>query len=379
MNTATVSQPVSIDLFCRVIDNLGDIGVCWRLARQLAARPEVAQLRLWVDDLHSFARIQAEVQSNQHTQLLHGVTIEHWHPERQDYPPPHPFVIEAFACEPPEAMTRQLNADGHVWINLDYLSAEPWVQGCHGLPSPQAGGANKYFFFPGFVPQTGGLLRETDLLARRDAFQQDDAAYQAMLHSLGVAQEHTHALLNGKMQQMFLFCYPDAPVLALPQVLATLGQKTLLLVPDSVAQRIPELAQGQLLVQRIPAVNQAEFDALLWRSALNIVRGEDSLVRAIWAGQPMLWQPYVQEEQAHLDKLQAWLDTGNLPEPVQTLHLAWSSADQAGAATALSRCLEPQVLRLWQQEAHAYSAKLAEQADLASSLLSFYTQVARKR
>ncbi|WP_164461438.1 elongation factor P maturation arginine rhamnosyltransferase EarP [Alcaligenes faecalis] len=379
MNTATVSQPISIDLFCRVIDNLGDIGVCWRLARQLATRPEVAQLRLWVDDLHSFSRIQSEIQSGLQSQRLQGVDIEHWHDARQDYPAPHPFVIEAFACEPPETITGQLKADSHVWINLDYLSAEPWVQGCHGLPSPQAGGANKYFFFPGFVPQTGGLLRESDLLARRDTFLKDDTAYQAMLNRVGVAQEHIQALLQGEMQQMFLFCYPDAPVLALPEVLSTLQQKTLLLVPESVAQRIPPLEQGHLLVQRIPAVNQADFDALLWRSALNIVRGEDSLVRAIWAGQPMLWQPYVQEEQAHLDKLQAWLDTGNLPEPVQALHLAWSSADQAGAAAALSRSLEPQVLRLWQQEARAYSAKLAEQADLASSLLSFYTQVARKR
>lgn len=353
--------------------------MCWRLARQLAARPEVAQLRLWVDDLHSFSRIQADVQSGLQSQQLQGVDIEHWSETRQDCPTPHPFVIEAFACEPPAAMAGQLKADSHVWINLDYLSAEPWVQGCHGLPSPQANGANKYFFFPGFVPQTGGLLRETDLLARRDAFQQDDAAYQTMLSRLGVSQEHIQALLQGEMQQMFLFCYPDAPVLALPEVLSTLAQKTLLLVPESVAQRIPELAKGHLLIQRIPAVNQADFDALLWRSALNIVRGEDSLVRAIWAGQPMLWQPYVQEEQAHLDKLQAWLDTGTLPEPVQALHLAWSSSDQARASTALRRCLEAQVLRLWQQEARAYSAKLAEQADLASSLLSFYTQVARKR
>ena len=136
--------------------------------------PEVAQLRLWVDDLHSFSRIQSEVQSGLQSQQLQGVDIEHWHDARQDYPAPHPFVIEAFACEPPETMTRQLTADKHVWINLDYLSAEPWVQGCHGLPSPQANGANKYFFFPGFVPQTGGLLRESDLLARRDAFDSDD-------------------------------------------------------------------------------------------------------------------------------------------------------------------------------------------------------------
>ncbi len=370
---------MSIDLFCRVIDNLGDIGVCWRLARQLATQAAVTQLRLWVDDLHSFARIQADVRSDLQSQYVQGVWIEHWHPDRHDYPTPHPFIIEAFACEPPEAMTQSLNDTEHVWINLDYLSAEPWVQGCHGLPSPQQNGANKYFFFPGFSPQTGGLLREPDLLARRDSFQQDDQAYHAMLSRLGVAQEHRQALLKGEMQQMFLFCYPDAPVFTLPDVLSTLEQKTLLLVPESVAQRIPELAQGQLLVQRIPAVDQADFDALLWRSALNIVRGEDSLVRAIWAGQPMLWQPYVQEEQAHLDKLRAWLDTGTLSEAVQALHLAWSSADQAGATAALTHCLEPQVLRLWQQEARAYSAKLAEQADLASRLLSFYTQIARNR
>ncbi|MGK9630526.1 elongation factor P maturation arginine rhamnosyltransferase EarP, partial [Salmonella enterica subsp. enterica] len=85
MNTVTVSQPVSIDLFCRVIDNLGDIGVCWRLARQLAAKPEVAQLRLWVDDLHSFSRIQSEIQSERQSQQLQGVDIEHWHDARQEY------------------------------------------------------------------------------------------------------------------------------------------------------------------------------------------------------------------------------------------------------------------------------------------------------
>ncbi len=353
--------------------------MCWRLARQLAANPQVAELRLWVDDFDSFARIQADVRPELRSQRLQGVNIEHWHPERQDYPAPHSFVIEAFACEPPAAMTRHINAADHVWINLDYLSAEPWVQGCHGLPSPQEGGINKYFFFPGFAPQTGGLLRETDLLARRDAFQQDDAAYQSMLSRLGVSAQDSEALIAGEMQQMFLFCYPDAPVLALPEVLSQQAQDTLLLVPESVAQRISDLNAGRLRVQRIPSVNQADFDALLWRSALNIVRGEDSLVRAIWAGQPMLWQPYVQEEQAHLDKLRAWLDTGQLPQAVQDLHIAWSSADQAGAAHALTRCLEPQVLRQWQQEARSYSTKLAEQADLASSLLSFYTQVARKR
>ena len=38
----------SWDIFCQVIDNFGDIGVCWRLAADLAARGH--QVRLWVDD-----------------------------------------------------------------------------------------------------------------------------------------------------------------------------------------------------------------------------------------------------------------------------------------------------------------------------------------
>ena len=38
------------DIFCSVVDNFGDIGVCWRLARRLSAGLG-QQVRLWVDDL----------------------------------------------------------------------------------------------------------------------------------------------------------------------------------------------------------------------------------------------------------------------------------------------------------------------------------------
>ena len=36
------------DLFCRALDNYGDIGVGWRLAADLGARGEA--VRLWLDD-----------------------------------------------------------------------------------------------------------------------------------------------------------------------------------------------------------------------------------------------------------------------------------------------------------------------------------------
>ena len=151
------------DIFCRVVDNYGDIGVCWRLARQLAAEHNVA-VRLWVDDLNSFARLCPEIDSSLDRQRIAGMTVYRW---REPFPDaiPGDVVIEAFGCELPAVFQAAMTAKAQppVWINLEYLSAENWVTGSHALPSPQAK-LRKYFFFPGFVAGTGGLLREGDLI-----------------------------------------------------------------------------------------------------------------------------------------------------------------------------------------------------------------------
>ncbi|MGB3288764.1 MAG: elongation factor P maturation arginine rhamnosyltransferase EarP, partial [Burkholderiaceae bacterium] len=163
---------LSFDIFCRVVDNYGDIGVCWRLSRQLAAQLGQGCVRLWVDDLGSFARIEPGVDPQAGRQTVKGVDIVHW---TQQPPPlaPHDVVIEAFACDPPADFIERMVGCDSLWINLEYLSAEAWVESCHALPSPQANGLRKAFFFPGFTPGTGGLLREPGLLARRDAWQAD--------------------------------------------------------------------------------------------------------------------------------------------------------------------------------------------------------------
>lgn len=167
----------SWDLFCRVIDNYGDIGVCWRLAADLGARGQ--RVRLWVDDRSALAWMAPSG--------AEGVEVRDW---REPLPDAEPgdVVVEAFACDPPAsfvaAMARRQPAP--VWINLEYLSAEPWVERCHGLPSPQwqgpAAGLRKWFFHPGFTAATGGLLREPGLLAQRAAF--DAPAWR---HELGLA------------------------------------------------------------------------------------------------------------------------------------------------------------------------------------------------
>ena len=156
------------DIYCRVIDNYGDVGVVWRLARDLAARGE--QVRLWLDDA-SALEWMAPAGQPANVQLLAWPAG----PD-MDAEPTGDVVIEAFGCQLPESVVARMAARPKPphWINLEYLSAESYVERSHGLQSPQFSGPGrgliKRFFYPGFNPRTGGLLREPGLLALQEMF-----------------------------------------------------------------------------------------------------------------------------------------------------------------------------------------------------------------
>ena len=132
-------QAISLALFCKVVDNYGDAGICWRLARQLQQEHGVA-VTLWIDDLPTFQRICHEVDVTTEMQLLDGVTVRYWRKGEGDFSVGDvaDIVIEFFACDIPEAYIvamAQCNPRP-VWLNLEGLTAEEWVEGCHTLPSP---------------------------------------------------------------------------------------------------------------------------------------------------------------------------------------------------------------------------------------------------
>lgn len=315
------------DIFCRVIDNYGDIGVCWRLARQLAAEHDLV-VRLWVDDLASLAPLCPNIAPRRDEQKVAGVDVHLW---PKDFPQSTPaqVVIEAFACALPasylQAMCRCPTSP--VWINLEYLSAEPWVEGCHALASPHPTlPLVKHFFFPGFGEGTGGLLRENRLLKERDAFQAALPASEAL--------------------EISLFCYENAPVGALLEAWAR-GERPIRcrVPPGQPLAAVKRHFDGDgpwqldhLLVEPIPFLAQADYDRLLWSCDLNFVRGEDSFVRAQWAGRPFVWQAYPQQEEAHFVKLDAFLQRylAALPEMTpQTVHdffHAWNRGKQGEVA-----------------------------------------------
>jgi len=349
------------DVFCRVVDNHGDAGVCWRLAAQLAAHG--LSVRLVIDDPAPLAWMAPYGAA--------GVQVLPW-PGPGDAAD---VVIEAFGCDPPAAYVRRMAACVRppVWINLEYLSAEPYVERSHGLPSPQRVSPdrwlNKWFFYPGFTDRTGGLLREAGLLRERQALDRD-----AWLQGLGLHRAPGERVVS-------LFCY-DNP--ALPQLLQDLsGEPTLLLLTPGHAQRQVTTAPAGVRLAKLPYLSQTDFDHLLWACDLNFVRGEDSLVRAIWAGLPFVWQAYPQHDGAHLAKVEALLALALLPPTAMAVWRAWNRSgappwpglgnwDERGAHRGADDGPS------WRTAAASLRERLLGQADLATRLLAFVASKASK-
>ena len=208
-------------------------------------------------------------------------------------------VVETFACELPaaylEAMARRQSRAPR-WINLEYLSAESWVDSCHGLASPHPRlPLVKHFFFPGFTRTTGGLLRENGLLAGGTPAiaalpPQDALQISLFLLRHGAPGRIARHLGRG-----------DRPIVChVPPGKPSNGRWS----PSGSGP----WQRGQLTVQPMPLPAPGDYDRLLWRCDLNFVRGEDSFVRAQWAARPFVWHIYPQQDAAHLAKLDAFLE-----------------------------------------------------------------------
>ncbi len=398
------------DIFCKVIDNFGDVGVCWRLACNLAARG--LPVRLWVDDASALGWIAPDGAS--------GVQVRAW--TAQSPQPgvdlPGEVVIEAFGCDVDAAWIASLNtpefiaapaikhmANGQlgikntaskgeppVWINLEYLSAEAFAQRSHGLPSPvmsgPAAGMRKWFYYPGFSPSSGGLLREDGLLARQAKFKPRDWLNQI---GLGDVQGHS-GNSNGRVdeQTISLFCYEPQALKPWLEQLARGPQRTRLLVThgraaaavraglsslplsasvSQIALQPNKILREQLSVSEhlsihyLSALTQGDYDHLLWSCQLNCVRGEDSLVRALWAAQPFVWHIYPQDDGAHAAKLDAFLDWLQAPADLRLFHHVWN-----GLSALPLPALD---LPAWGAVAHAARQRLLAQSDAVTQLIAF--------
>jgi uncharacterized repeat protein (TIGR03837 family) len=363
------TQP-DCDLFCRVIDNYGDIGVCWRLAQQLRAE-HGWRVRIWVDDIRACDQLTQG-------RIPVGITLQPW---LAAFPAvtPAQIVVEAFACELPEnylaamaAMPRQ-----PVWFNLEYLCVEDWGPGFHLQPSPHPRlPLLKHFFVPGILPGTGGVLRESGLAQGQAAFDIE-------------AARRTYAD-DTSGRWLFLFCYdnPALPLLldawqgsdqplhclvsagkANAQAAAWLGRPL---------QEQQSVQRGNLHLHALPFVAQHEFDRLLWTCDLNFVRGEDSLCRALWSGLPFVWQIYPQPEDAHHVKLAAFQHRYDAPAALNTFSDMWNGITSPEPAT-LARAWQALEGELPALTAHSrgWTTQLESLGNLAANLAYFCKESAK--
>ncbi len=375
------ARPCDWDIFCQVVDNYGDIGVCWRLARQLAAEHGVA-VRLWVDNLATFQRICPQIELLLAYQRVAGVEVWHWARDLGDVTPGE-VVIETFACRLPERFVAAMAQcqPPPVWISLDYLSAEAWISGCHALPSPHPRlPLTKYFFFPGFNEQSGGLLRERNLLERSRSYRASSQQQSDFWRTLGGPPRENALVVS-------LFAYENAAIARMFAAWERSGERVCCLAP--LTRTLPEIEayaghalrvgeivrRGNVEIRMLPFLAQDDYDRLLWSCDLNFVRGEDSFVRAQWAARPMLWHIYPQDDDVHQVKLAAFLDvycdglSTAAAEVLRRLHAAWNAGAEEFTAVLWTqwRAALPELRQ------HAINSvnRLSKQEDLCSQLVRF--------
>ena len=353
------------DIFCHIIDNYGDLGVSWRLAVNLAQRGH--SVRLWVDDATAFAWMAP--QGDPKVEVLKWTDAETTSTAGD-------VVVEAFGCRLSAHVQGLITKHGSTWINLEYLSAEDYVVQSHGLASPvmhgPAKGYTKWFFYPGFVTGTGGLIRETDLKQRQSAFDRD------VWLSRYTTQTSNSKVLS-QTRWISLFCYEPGQLQAFIQELVIDKTPTKLLVTQGKSQEaitqvlkvleMPASGTGNLQIEQLPYLSQMDYDHLLWACDLNFVRGEDSIVRALWAGKPFVWQIYPQDDQAHQVKLQAFCNTLQMPHDLAELHVIWN-----GVSNNKLAALKPGQIQGWATWASQIKADLGGQADLVTQLEQFVSQ-----
>ena len=389
------SPQLKWDIFCKVVDNFGDIGVCWRLCCDLATRGQ--RVRLFLDDASALAWMAPLGCPNVEVincslgippaalATMGDVLVDTFGCE---------FAIELIATQATNTLAIAKNSPKNdvLWLNLEYLTAESFAERSHTLPythhaGPAAGWTQRYFY-PGFNERTGGLLRELNLFQRQAAFDKTvwlNQLSQSFDLSFTTQTEDATRFIS-------LFCYEPAALEALIDQLATRQTPTCLLVTHGRAaaavktvlehkKRIQPayLLPEQLSILYLPALTQRDYDHLLWACDLNFVRGEDSLVRAIWAGKPFIWQIYPQTDGAHHVKLEAFLTMMDAPESLKAAHRVWN-ADKTDSPRGDERHPWPALdLPLWARSAQHLSNKLQSQDDLTASLLAFVALSSEKR
>lgn len=290
---------MNFDIFCNVVDNFGDAGVCLRLARELTVLG---------DSVCLYCNNPATLNTIVNSSDLENekLCLKIWDKHTKDSYQASEVAVAAFSCRIEDEILKKIEDDSKLIINLEYLSAEPFVDDFHTLPSPLYK-IPCCFFFPGFTSKSGGLNFESSFMKKIKN------SKELHLNGSGCKKPLTITLFsysNPSSAQLFHELTSE-PIFKGAKLLVFEG-----LPLDNFNKRLnlhlkvndEAVLENDLEVKVLPMLSQDEYDDLILSSDLNFVRGEDSISRAILSGLPFIWQIYPQDENAHIVKLNSFLD-----------------------------------------------------------------------
>ena len=281
----------SIDIFCQVIDNYGDVGVAYRLAREFKRVYPNKKLRFVINQIEELNLIR----KSEDIEIILYKDISKIENSAD-------LIIESFGCEIPKEYMDKALKNAELIINLEYFSAEKWVDDFHLQESFLGGNLKKYFFIPGLSEKSGGILLDNEFLERKKKVEANKEYY---LEKFGIKEKYD---LIGSV-----FSY-EKNFDSLIEELKKLGKKIILLILSEKTQKnfIKYFDNGnnydKIKFVKLPFFSYDKYEELLALCDFNLVRGEDSFVRALLLGKPFLWHIYPQDENTHIKKLESFLE-----------------------------------------------------------------------
>lgn len=305
----------TLDIFCEIIDNYGDIGVVYRTAKELQKIFPKSKIRVFLNRLDEFKKINSQVLDlpSQNIDGIEHITFDYLRDNANELLTAQ-VIIEAFGCQIPEEYMEIAYDNSELLINLEYLSAEDWIEDFHLQSSPLGRGKlKKVFFMPGFTEKSGGVIADSNYLERIQRVLENKEFYEKKYLSDIEDRENKIVGTLFSYEKNFTPLLEDLKKLDKDVVILAMGEKTQdslrkILKNFSIEDFRNSLKYGKIEIRFLNFLNQEEYEELINIVDFNFVRGEDSFIRAVLTGKPYMWHIYCQEEYAHMDKIEGFLD-----------------------------------------------------------------------
>ncbi len=304
----------SIDIFCEIIDNFGDIGVVYRVSKELKKIFQNVRIIIVLNRLEEFKAINKRVKDVDYQEIDGLIYItEKYLEDNIDSFGTADIFIEAFGCNVFEGYIKKAKESSKLWINLEYLSGEKWIEDFHLQESLiDSKTLKKIFYMPGFSEKSGGVIIDSSFLERKE--------YGAENREKVLEKYFPNCDFNNKLVGT-IFSY-ERNFENLLDVLKDYGKETfLILMGEKTHKSFSEILQKKLTenfgkivkydkITMLYAdfLSQEEYEEVISAVDFNFTRGEDSFVRGILLGKPFMWHIYLQEEKAHMDKIKAFTE-----------------------------------------------------------------------